>query len=190
MPSNYNDARVIIIVITSQIIKRFCPTRNTDEADHTPSPSPPSPCNTTVKGGTQVARREERNDRAGWTRRAYYASELPCRASRSMPRCTTTLADTPLRESSQAGNLITDNFAPRRTWGLLYLDSRMSRSREGELTPGTVPVNLAIRRDQRFESDSIFRWLWWEDIRIINWRFDIPKIWWTFWRKILSLGES
>lgn len=71
-----------------------------------------------------------------------------------MPRCTTTLADTPLRESSQAGNLITDNFAPRRTWGLLYLDSRMSRSREGELTRGTVPVGFAIRRaNQRFESE-------------------------------------
>lgn len=78
-----------------------------------------------------MARREERNNRAEpRDERDEHIMQASCLAEQA-GQC----QGVPLRSlillsvSSRAGNLITDNFASRRTWGL-YLDSRMSRSRE------------------------------------------------------------
>lgn len=78
-----------------------------------------------------MARRQERNNRAEpRDERDEHIMQASCLAEQA-GQC----QGVPLRSlillsvSSQAGNLITDNFASRRAWGL-YLDSRMSRSRE------------------------------------------------------------
>lgn len=95
-----------------------------------------------------MARREERNNRAaGWTRRAYYASELPCRASKPVNAKVYHYGrwySSPWVEP-RAGNLITDNFASRRTWASI---SNVSFTRRR--------INLLARRIKRFKSGLIF----------------------------------